>query len=78
MFSRVPGMEDWLLLCCLQLWGSGTGLLWKWVVHSLYFERVELGEDGGWGKGVIPAWVFRAVYSNLQACRSHLIWALGE
>lgn len=44
-------------------------------MHSLYSES---GAVEGGGGGVIPAWVFRAVYSNLQACRSHLIWALGE
>lgn len=54
MFSRVPGIEDWILLCCLQLWGSGTGLLWKWVVHSLYFERVELGEVVGVRGSYLP------------------------
>lgn len=44
------------------------------VIRGLYSERVEQGKV----VGVIPAWVFRAVYSNLQACRSHLTWALGE
>lgn len=67
-------MENWILLSCLQFWGSGTGSLWRWVVCSLYPDRVEQGKV----VGAIPAWVFRAVYSSLQACRSHLTWALGE
>lgn len=32
-------MENWVLLFCLQYWGSGTGSLWRWVVHRLYSER---------------------------------------
>lgn len=67
-------MDNWILLSCLQFWGSETHSLSGWVVHSLYSES-RAREGGG---GVIPAWVFRTVYSNLQACRSHLTWALGE
>lgn len=67
-------MESGLLLSCLQFWGSGTGSLWREVMRGFYSERVAQGKV----VGVLPAWLFRAVYSSLQACRSHLTWALGE